>query len=403
MQKKLLAWIIWVFPIMMGISHAQTLCIGEQEDANCKKHFATVIEAQLFIEEVIAPKTLTIGQNIPYSLVYQTLEQGCDEKVIAETKKLIEPLKQSRGNVASWKIQTEMQKRFSLLIKMIAGVKEEDEKLFCKQKYLLYSLLERTQEEGKRGKEEKGGDSLDSENSLDSGESFESGESEENGEQEHGSAEIAEETPEKFSNQEYLMINNVTKGLETAQDWNIATLAPKLIQREIGKLISLGFLEPKDLEQLEGKIQLEYVRSCGSTKGSYRMTQNIDGSNRKVSAILLNVNLCETQEYLKNFERYVRQIFIHELGHFFYYFKDKYTSTFGQICRKEGKNWCSAEQFVSSYAMQNLEEDYAETFAHWYLGNISQEEMITDREHGSAEEMTAKLQLKNEYFGTLWK
>jgi hypothetical protein len=127
------------------------------------------------------------------------------------------------------------------------------------------------------------------------------------------------------------------------------------------------------------------------------MTQKTDGSNRKFKEIKLNINLCSEQNYLKNFNRYVKQIFIHELGHYLYYFKDKHTEAFNKLCRT-GTRKCESEDFVTTYAMKNKEEDYAESFAHWYMENISHQAMIVDREHGSATTSSLIQETKNQYF-----
>ena len=374
---------------MIGISYtnALTLCVGGKGDASCKKQFATIIEAQRFIEAVIPPKEIGIERHIPYFLIYETLEQWCNSSVIEEVQTLLEPLKQSRWNVSNWNIQNEMNKRFTVLTSMISSVKEDDEDLFCKQKYLLYSLLERTQELYNNPSSSKWINVT--KRSIENTQTTTT--------QEHGSADLKESS----FDHEYLNLKHITNSLVSEQDWRIATIAPKLIQKEIKNLLDLGFLNEKDLVNLDEKIELQYVRSCGNTKGSFRMTQNVDGTNRKVKAIQLKINLCEDQEYLKTFEKYIRQIFIHELGHYVYYIKDTHTNTFGKICWNNGKNNCTAEQFVSTYAMQNVDEDYAESFAYWYLETISQYEMITDREHGSASVDDTRLQFKNQYFNTL--
>ncbi|MDR2416471.1 MAG: putative zinc-binding metallopeptidase [Candidatus Peribacteria bacterium] len=131
------------------------------------------------------------------------------------------------------------------------------------------------------------------------------------------------------------------------------------------------------------------------------MIQKTDGSQRKFKMIKLNINLCNEENYIKNFDRYVRQIFIHELGHYLYYFKDSTTVTFDMLCRETEESSCQDEDFVSAYAQKNKEEDYAESFAHWYIGTTTEQEMIVDREHGSAATSAIKQQ-KESYFEKVW-
>lgn len=91
-------------------------------------------------------------------------------------------------------------------------------------------------------------------------------------------------------------------------------------------------MDQYDINLLNDKIEISYVEGCGTTKGSYHMLQKVDGSNRKLKAIKLNINLCMDTHYINNFDRYVRQIFIHELAHYLYYFKDSSYQTFNVIC-----------------------------------------------------------------------
>jgi hypothetical protein len=208
--------------------------------------------------------------------------------------------------------------------------------------------------------------------------------------------------PVTSGNSKYLTLINTTASLTNKTDILLSQLVEKYLQAEIGKLIALGFLTMKDVQTLDEKIEIHYVSGCGTTRGSYHMIQKTDGSQRKFKMIKLNVNLCNEENYLKNFDRYVRQIFIHELGHYLYYFKDTTTATFDVLCRGTGKSNCQDEDFVSAYAQKNKEEDYAESFAHWYIETTTDQEMIVDREHGSAITSFIKQKIKR-YFEIVWK
>ncbi|MDR2416473.1 MAG: hypothetical protein LBD75_07980 [Candidatus Peribacteria bacterium] len=76
--------------IIGGISSASTplLCIGSTSNNNCQKSFSNVIEAQTFLERALQIEHITIQQSFPYTLVYDLLEQGCNEQVLEESKKL---------------------------------------------------------------------------------------------------------------------------------------------------------------------------------------------------------------------------------------------------------------------------------------------------------------------------
>ena len=51
-------------------------------------------------------------------------------------------------------------------------------------------------------------------------------------------------------------------------------------------------------------------------------------------------------------------------------FRDTWSSNFDKICWDTAKG-CSSENFVSNYANSNAAEDYAESFAYWYLDNFN--------------------------------
>ena len=82
------------------------------------------------------------------------------------------------------------------------------------------------------------------------------------------------------------------------------------------------------------------------------MSQKTDGTERTLKQIKLNINLCSDRNYLSLFTNYVRQIFVHELAHYFYYFKDRFAESFGNICRKGGTIICQNVDFVSAYAQK---------------------------------------------------
>ncbi|MDR2190033.1 MAG: hypothetical protein LBP53_02325 [Candidatus Peribacteria bacterium] len=378
--------------IVGSISTASTplICIGANNDAVCKKSFTSVIEAQTFIESTMNISTISIQQTLPYDFIYSFLEQYCNEQPLQEAKKLTTLLKSSRATSRTpQKLANEMSNKFSILQQLIVHIQSNNEQLFCKQKYLSYQLREWTQilyKDSLRGVStipqllstpllpQTPAPTLTPSLPLS-----------------HG---VANEVP--TTGISYLhLINNSTNLSET--EFPFAQLAAHYLQNELGKLIALGFLTPSDIDTLDNKIELNYVKGCGTTRGSYHMTQRTDGSNRKFKQIKLNINLCTEPTYVKQFARYVRQIFIHELGHYLYYFKDTHTQLFDSICRDTPEK-CESQDFVSTYAMKNKEEDYAESFASRYIKTTTDQAMIVDREHGSASTVSRIRVGKEKYF-----
>jgi hypothetical protein len=204
----------------------------------------------------------------------------------------------------------------------------------------------------------------------------------------HGSAEQIQ----------YLHIINNNKQLTDQFSRSLSQITEKYLQKEVGKLIALGFLTAADLAVLDGNIEVNYIPGCGMTRGSYHMIQRTDGSNKRFKQIKLNISLCEESFYLDNLENYVRQIFIHEIAHYLYYFKDSNSEQFGNFCWKNGTSTCAPSDFVSVYAMRNREEDYAESFTHRYLTITSQTRITSPQEHGSADTSSSIREAKAQYF-----
>ena len=91
---------------------------------------------------------------------------------------------------------------------------------------------------------------------------------------------------------------------------------------------------------------------------------------------------CDKNNTPERQKRHVQQILAHELGHYIYFFKDENPSKFSEICWDNGKMNCLPQDFVSNYAKKSKEEDYAESFAYWYL--YSADGSSSDDKHGSA-------------------
>ena len=363
--------------LLLGCSIVIGICSADTS------RFTTVIEAQTLIEDTLNLKDWDPSTLLPYSLIYTNLEKRCSPASISAGKQLAELLQPVwADNIRSRNLQSEMNNRFTLLKSMVVKIPSTDEQLFCKQKYLLYALMELSQK-------------------LALGQKVENSQQEprtsqrnEGWAEEHGSADIQPQVA-------YLTLMSHNETLATTEDHALAQLAQDTIQAEIGRLLLGGFLNEEDLQRLENKIDLSYIDRCGTTRGSYHMTQKTDGTDRILKQIKLNINLCSDRGYLALFTNYVRQIFMHELAHYLYYFKDSATDGFGNICRKNGVLSCQEEDFVSTYAQKSKEEDYAESFTYWYLKNYAGQSIITDQEHGSASS-SLKKETKQAYFDRVY-
>ncbi|MDR0608080.1 MAG: putative zinc-binding metallopeptidase [Candidatus Peribacteria bacterium] len=370
------------------------LVIGGITGAISSKQERSLIDTQMLLERSLKLSDVSVSQKLAYPLIYALLESKCDAGVITETKKLAETMKFST-TITTQTSPPDLIKRFGSLKKLLLAINTADEATFCKQKYLFYALLEQTQLLYLEAQ---------TTNKL-TAQATQVTQALQTTNLHITQIPITKEEPlhdsaptEVITEQTHLSLINNTDSLSTPTELALATRAETQLQKEIGMLIDFGFLKETDLNILNEKISINYVNGCGTTKGSYHMTQRSDGSNKKFKAINLNINLCSTEKYLNNFEKYVRQILVHELAHYFYYFKDPQSTTFNPICWEGTTTTCTSEDFVSTYAMKNADEDYAESFTYWYLATYLQDKMIVDQAHNSANPSTEKLKEKVTYF-----
>ncbi|MDR2416472.1 MAG: hypothetical protein LBD75_07975 [Candidatus Peribacteria bacterium] len=134
-----------------------------------------------------------------------------------------------------------MEKKFTLLQRLIASVQTPDEKMFCKQKYLMYHLLEHSQKLfATPSLIEPAITPLPlPELTLST--------------QQHTAAPVTSETTK------YLTLIHNTTSLTNKTALLLSQLAEKYLQAEIRKLIALGFLTTKDVQTLDEKIEINYV------------------------------------------------------------------------------------------------------------------------------------------------
>lgn len=133
-----------------------------------------------------------------------------------------------------------------------------------------------------------------------------------------------------------------------------------------------NILKQKDIQHLRKKFHFRYVSGCENIWWKISIQQRYkDGSRvrNELDRIDFPINMCFTKAFSSHFYEYTQHTIVHELWHRLYYFRDIEPYTFQTICREKWmrKKTCTKDAFFSEYAMQNQEEDYAESFAAWYL------------------------------------
>lgn len=150
-----------------------------------------------------------------------------------------------------------------------------------------------------------------------------------------------------------------------------SSLYSNAVEWIIDSMIKQSVLTYADKEIMKGKIEITYVNNCkvidGLTTVKQWYNQNKVLVKNELISIQLNVSVCELPNYWSLFSTSYRHVLIHEIWHYVYYLKDKNTKAFEDICWdwETRKMACvSFETFYSKYAMNDAQEDYAESFAY---------------------------------------
>lgn len=368
-----------------------------------------------FLDQGLEISKLKITDQVPFDFFKEQLNLSCEAKDLQKGELVFLSLKTPWSQLKSSNKNTELTQRFELLLGMITGLKSEENSSYCLQRGLLLSLLELTQEQylGKANTSKASSISLPPKNNLnktqqstadttttekeanihDAAPELESPEALEIRFLEHL---LNKDRAQLIAEKDYPLQIISNKQHLKGQDKVFAVAAEALVQSEIAQMISKGILDSSDLKILNQKIELNYVSQCGNVKGKFHLLRKVDGSDKKVKKIDLNINLCYDKSYLNNFGLYIRQLTAHELGHYLYFFKDQKTQIFDELCWDAvGKNVCQNPDFVSNYAQEKKEEDYAEQFSYRYMGYEKQ------LEHGSAPSQirTIKYRYFDQVFG----
>ncbi|PZM85660.1 MAG: hypothetical protein DLD55_06295 [candidate division SR1 bacterium] len=313
---------------------------------------------QEFAETTLKISTLNIGEDNPFPVLKTFLKQHCAPEALQAGEKLTQKLQIPwEKNLQQLNSLKEYENLFTSTKKLTLNLKKEDEKTFCSQKYLLYNLLDQIQTAFLGYQKEK------TEN------------------YEHSAP-----PKEKKESQ-----NEEKKHFTT----NFQRLTYDYLTEEIKNLINMNILNKEEAGEIQEKIKINFFPSCEKAKGSFHLLQHKKTKEKHFKALKLNIGICQDKSYLAKYKEYFKQILAHELGHYLYFFKDQKSENFNSICWSKRKNTCKHEEFITTYAQQNQEEDYAESFAYWY------KDQGKEKEFGSVPANEALLR-KEKHFETLF-
>ena len=322
-----------------------------------------IFDAVEFIKKAVKFDEITIKSDVPYDLVQWAIKKYCPQSAVDQASKELEPLKETWISYLNnpW-INKSLSDRFDMVKWLILKQKKESTYRYCKDSYLLFSILKTTQS---LYTWEKGPKSKTTQNKTTENQKTETNS------KSHNSA-----TTKNLN----FSFTHDTTGLPTDVKKTFSESTENYLQDIMADLVNIKILDEKDLETLNNKIEVTYSQSCDITEWNFRVIRNKQTWKYTFKWIKLIIAYCEKNNTPARQKRHVQQILSHELWHYIYFFKDKNPSDFSEICRDNWKMNCLPEEFVSNYATKSQEEDYAESFAYRYLYNASD----SDNQHGSA-------------------
>ena len=319
-----------------------------------------IFDAINYIKNTINFGNITIKSYVPYSDVQNAIKKYCPKTSVDQANKELQPLKEARTSYLNkpW-IDKSLSDRFDLVKDIISEQKQENVYKYCKDSYLLFSILKTTQDLYSWEKDSKKNTNTTTQTSKAETES-------------HNSA-----SSKKL---DFTFIHN-TNWLPDDAKKSFSESSENYLQAILADLVDINILDKNDLKILNNKIEVTYLQSCEITEWSFRVVRNKQTWEYTFKWIKLIIAYCEKNKTPERQKRHVQQILAHELGHYIYFFKDKNPSKFSEICWDNGKINCLPEEFVSNYATKSKEEDYAESFAYRYLYNT---DWSSDNQHGTA-------------------
>ena len=336
----------------------------------CEKDFDTIQDAIGYLEAMIDPETDNIYNAQYYGIMKSLLGEYCSTKIDQdeinnETKKI--------NDIAKWSNSIQ---KLHVLKEANTAWKEQSlknnstgEVEFCNEKYLAYDMLDLSKK--LFIKELKKWGLLNPSPILSWQKTNKKTDSYIINTFGQGSREYTDGiqyTLEELWNGNANTIANIIK--------NISINAS---EESLNALYDMNIITQQEKQEIQNKLEIRFVSSCNKNVWYHKIKQYYNSDNiltkTTLEEIKIDIGLCNSYQYIDQLDQQVKKLLVHEIGHYIYYFKDKSTNIFENICRnKKGttaQNKCNRDEFVSNYSQTNAGEDYAETFSRWTLTEIN--------------------------------
>ena len=334
-----------------------------------------IFQAVDFIEDAINFENINIKSAVPYEAVQDAIQKYCPQSAVQQAKNEAIPLNEVWSDYLNKpNINKSLSDRFDMVKWLISELKQENTYKYCKDSYLLFSILKTTQDLYSGEKESKTKKIATNQNKVTNTQNV--------------------QTSAKQTKSENITMHGVANGNIYFTFVHDTAWLPKEVRESFYQstdnylheimldLVNIGILDQNDLNTMNYKIKVTYQQSCEVTEWAFRVMRNKQTWKVTFKEIELIIAYCDKNNTPERQKRHVQQILAHELWHYIYFFKDKNPSKFSEICWDNGKMNCLPQEFVSNYAKKSQEEDYAESFAYWYL--YSTDDSSSDNQHGAA-------------------
>lgn len=163
----------------------------------------------------------------------------------------------------------------------------------------------------------------------------------------------------------FFVINQDTRWLPLYVKTSYTNKVKRYIQEWLSDMLKIRVLNNDDIKILNNKISISYRQSCLPIEWWFSASKNLYWNWYVFDGIYIIVSYCEANIISWRDKQDIKQILMHEIWHYIYFFKDKNILEFSNICRWYESN-CGKFDYVNDYAATSVEEDYAESFVYWY-------------------------------------
>ena len=245
-----------------------------------------IFDAINYIKNTIHFENITIKSYVPYIDVQNAIKKYCPNNAVDQANKELQPLKEARTSYLNnpW-IDKSLSDRFDLVKDIISEQKQENVYKYCKDSYLLFSILKTTQDLYSWEKDKKTNNTTNNNTGT---------KTEDNNS--HSSA-----TTKKLD----FTFTHDTSGLPNEAQKSFSESSENYLQEILANLVEIHILDQSDLKTLNNKIEVTYQQSCNITEWSFRVVRNKQTWEYTFKWIKLIIAYCEknnTPERQKSFQ-----------------------------------------------------------------------------------------------------